>query len=176
MQIIWTKANKISKYIKTTVNNTFPHILECPCCKARIKLYRHGYYYRNVIYYKKEYQIKICRYYCRSCKKTTSLIPSFLLPYFQHSRPLILKELNKIFSKLPTRLSRQQAAFYKARFLRNMNALIVALREKQQLYGISRDENKKAIQLLKYLTPPPRETTLKGHYDQIINNFMALSF
>lgn len=177
MQITWYTRIKLKDYQKDVSNNNFPVIIECPCCGAGIKLYRHGFYYRNYINGKKEYRIKICRYYCRSCKKTLSLLPWFLLPYFQHSRSFILNSLNRYFRKLPSDKSlRQLISFYRGRFVRNMNAIIGSLRQKQILYEIPNNENNKAIELLGYLITPPREATLKGHSDHTLHNFMALSF
>jgi hypothetical protein len=58
-------------------------------------LHRHGYYWRNAIAEEKEVKIPICRIICLSCKKTISIIPNFLIPYFQHSLEAILKRIEQ---------------------------------------------------------------------------------
>ncbi|MEW6082212.1 MAG: DUF6431 domain-containing protein [Bacillota bacterium] len=66
---------------------------ECPCCGAGVRLERHGYYFRNVLTKAGEYRVAIARYLCRSCHRTVSLVPCFLLPYFQRTKEVILESL-----------------------------------------------------------------------------------
>lgn len=48
-------------------------------------LHRHGFYERNAITKYKVYRIYILRVKCPSCNKTYSVLPSFLIPYFQYT-------------------------------------------------------------------------------------------
>jgi len=68
LQIPWVPGVSLNKYAKDRDSVIFPIISKCPICRAKIKLYRHGYYSRNVITPKQEYRIDICRYFCRSCQ------------------------------------------------------------------------------------------------------------
>jgi len=56
-----------------------------PCCHYEGRLRRHGFYTRNALTLLTTYVIVIQRYYCPACKKTISLLPSFLAPRFQYS-------------------------------------------------------------------------------------------
>lgn len=56
----------------------------CKNCGYEAKLHRHGFYSRNVITFSGIYRISILRLKCPSCNKTYSLLPCFLVPYYQY--------------------------------------------------------------------------------------------
>lgn len=87
----------IKVYSKLEKFNRFPTKYGCEACGYEGKLYRHGYYFRNVITFKNFYRIPIIRYKCKSCCKTYSLIPSFLIPYRQYAYHVILTTLIMMF-------------------------------------------------------------------------------
>ncbi len=45
------------------------------------KLHRHGFYPRNVVELGRLLLIRIARFFCPACRRTTSCLPSFALPY-----------------------------------------------------------------------------------------------
>jgi hypothetical protein len=167
----------LNKYAKDRDSAIFPIILKCPICGAEIKLYRHGFYSRNVITPKQEYCIDICRYFCRSCQGTISLLPIFLLPYFQYDKQSILKSLWNYFAHGVLWPYRQTAGWYRQRFSRNLAAIIGALRERKLLYHVPDDEYEKAIKVIgRLVDSPARVMTINGHYtNRILYNFMAYS-
>lgn len=57
----------------------------CENCGYDGKLHYHGSYPRNVISLLGYHIIYIPRYICPSCNKTYSILPSFLIPYYQYS-------------------------------------------------------------------------------------------
>ena len=177
MQITWYPGISLAAYARNRYCANFPLITKCPICGAEIKLYRHGFYSRNVVTRRREYRVDICRYLCRSCRGTVSLLPAFLLPYFQQTRMSILQSLKSSFSRGLLSPYRQLAVFYRQRLLRNLPAIINALREKRLLYHISDDEKERAIKVIGRLAnTPPRAMTSKGHYaNRILYNFMANS-
>ena len=66
----------------------------CPCCGSKDAVY-YGSYRRNVIDIngqRVETIINIKRLQCSSCKKVHAIIPSFLIPYKQHT----IDTINKI--------------------------------------------------------------------------------
>jgi transposase-like protein len=175
LQIPWLPGISLKEYAKDRDKATYPIILKCPICGAEIKLYRHGFYSRNVITPKRDYRIDICRYFCRSCRGTISLLPVFLLPYFQHDRHSILKCLRDYFIYGVFWPYRQMAGWYRQRFSRNLAAIIGALRERRLLYQVPDDENEKAIKVIgRLVESPARAMTVKSHYtNRILYNFMA---
>ncbi|WP_346207335.1 DUF6431 domain-containing protein [Caldifermentibacillus hisashii] len=91
----------LEEYAINGKKNKFPTFDKCPNCNcvASGNLHRHGYYWRNAIAEEKEVKIPICRIICLSCKKTFSIIPDFLIPYFQHSLEIILKRIEQFLEK-----------------------------------------------------------------------------
>lgn len=84
--IILTKFLKnILEYEKLGKANIFPVQYGCKNCGYLGKLHRHGFYYRNAITRYTIHRVVIIRFKCPSCKKTYSLLPSFLIPYYQYT-------------------------------------------------------------------------------------------
>ena len=151
----------------------FPMLLKCPACHANVRLYRHGFYWRNVVTACSEYRIFICRYLCRSCRTTISLLPSFLLPRFQRCRITILEALRGFLASGNQVIYRQIMTFYTKRFRQNILALISQYREAGLMLKVPPDDNEKAIKLTELLLD-----TLAGDPNstepQVQLNFMAL--
>lgn len=119
-----------------------------PCCSFQGRLRRHGFYTRNALTLLATYLIVIQRYYCPSCKKTVSLLPSFLAPRFQYSLSCIFFalfqfsvrriQLHRIAEVINDRahrqeLSHQQVSFYRKRIYDNQ-PLITAFLGQQGLF------------------------------------------
>jgi len=74
---------------------------KCPCCgKARengiLWIIGHGTYERWA-YIPQGIKVRIRRFLCKSCGKTTSVLPDWLLPRFQYAAPLILSSLKQYY-------------------------------------------------------------------------------
>lgn len=96
--IIITKIIKIiTEYEKLGKANIFPIQYNCSNCGYMGRLHRHGFYCRNVITKFSIHQIYILRIKCPSCNKTYSLIPSFLIPYYQYSFEFIFSCLYLVY-------------------------------------------------------------------------------
>ena len=89
----------ITEYEKLGEANIFPTQYGCKNCGYMGKLHRHGFYSRNVITRYTAYRIFILRVKCPSCNKTYSLLPSFLIPYYQYSFDFIFLCLCYIYIK-----------------------------------------------------------------------------
>nr|WP_244404231.1 DUF6431 domain-containing protein [Parageobacillus caldoxylosilyticus] len=118
----------VQTYMERGKENNFPLLKQCPHCRAKRPLHRHGYYERNALTPHRCYRIWIARYRCRECSKTVSVLPSFLLPYFQYTLSTIWQvvkdRLGLIESQgtdeapfLPTR---DGIVFYVRRLCRNL--------------------------------------------------------
>ena len=140
------------EYYERGQENLFPELFGCPNpkCHYQGRLRRHGFYTRNVLTCRACFRIFVQRYYCKSCKRTVSLLPSFLLPYFQYSLACIFFCLFRIIiTRLPleqialkinqisgrTELSHQQLVFYKKRFLGNMPLIIGFFGSKEFIFA-----------------------------------------
>lgn len=82
--IITKFIQSITEYHKLGKTNIFPYQYGCNKCGYMGRLHRHGFYSRNVITRFSNYRIYILRIKCPSCGKTHSLLPSFLIPYYQY--------------------------------------------------------------------------------------------
>src|SRR5215469_2300061 len=71
----------------------------CPQCKADY-LRKHGFYGRYLIAPDFEGEIIIRRYYCRSCKRTVSLLPSFCHPRRTYSVLVIYRLLSAFYVEM----------------------------------------------------------------------------
>ena len=126
----------IQEYFNRGKDNLFPDLYGCPnplCCYEG-RLRRHGFYSRNVLSLMGTYIIFIQRYYCPYCKRTTSLLPSFLVSRFQYSISCIIfaffqltvcrvsfaaiaKKIN--LNSRRSEMSYQHISFYRKRLLQN---------------------------------------------------------
>lgn len=175
MQIYWNFKLSPATYARQDRDFIlFPLLPHCPSCHANVRLYRHGFYERNVVTTCSEYRIIICRYLCRSCRVTISLLPSFLLPRFQRCRITILEALKNFFVSGIQGLYRQIMTFYIKRFRQNILALILGFREVGLMLKVPPDDKEKAIKLIELLFD-----TLAGDPNStephVQLNFMALS-
>ena len=95
MIILYPKNSNtyLSIFLKKYRENDFYYHLKCPHCFSNA-LIKWGSYYRNLNYLednKIQYtEIKIHRMKCKSCGKTHSLIPSFIVPYKSYTLDIIL--------------------------------------------------------------------------------------
>jgi len=142
----------IQEYYRRGKQNLFPLFFKCPHpdCLYRKKLRSHGYYQRNVLTIHDTFVIYIKRYYCPSCRRTVSVLPSFLAKRFQYTPVLIFFALfRKFVTKLPlTRIverlnsfsqrdefSVQHIRFYSRRFLDNLPLIIGFFSSKDILFA-----------------------------------------
>ena len=59
----------------------FPRPEVCPHCQAAHLFIGHGFYSRKPFSTTKAYRVRIKRWLCKACRRTLSLLPSFLLRY-----------------------------------------------------------------------------------------------
>jgi hypothetical protein len=80
--------------------------------------------------------------------KTVTTLPSFLARKFIRTVDDILSHCFKAFLGLKSLISRQMPAFYKKRFLRCLNPLIMLLKSHNQNLSLPERENEKAIKVI----------------------------
>jgi hypothetical protein len=108
---------KIETYTVLGKQNDFPIFNCCPQCRAKNTLLRHGFYERNAIEDEVCYRITICRLKCPDCGKTFSILPDFLLPYFQHTLAYMIRILLLDWLLGTCLCSRQLQQFYEKRLV-----------------------------------------------------------
>jgi hypothetical protein len=103
--------------------NEFPLFDVCPNCKcpAHGNLHRNGYYWRYGITEEATLRIPISRLRCLQCEVNISILPDFLIPYFQHTIHTVLERVNQIIQRKNIKGSRQLLRFYLNRYLKSIN-------------------------------------------------------
>lgn len=163
----------LEQYAELGKKNDFPEVEQCPMCRGVVRLNRHGYYWRNAIEDEREYRIPICRLKCPSCEKTVSLLPSFLLPYFQHTLQQVVTEIHKILIQ-GVRQSRQRVAFYRQRYMGQLKQVEMFFRAagfRGRLPEITKEKAIKLIEMIRAFSEATFVKKARGHFR---SNFMAL--
>ena len=118
--------------------------------------------------------IPILRLKCPGCEKTFSLLPDFLLPFYQTPVKLILEYLKRYWAGQKPTVYYQKLQFYHRRFLRNLNLVEAFFREMGCRDKIPRNIKEKAIKLLEMVRAFPKaETFARRFFDHFQQSFMA---
>lgn len=162
------------KYFLNGKDNDFPEVDTCPHCKD--KMIKNGFYKRYVItFFGKTYILYIRRYRCVHCNKTISILPSFLLPYYQRSLQLIFMSLYNYLIKRRYILNKRQVLLYYSRFRKNLPGIICYIREKTNLMFVLGEEGKeKAIKIIKMIKSFPTPAFSQRYHNHFNKDFMAL--
>lgn len=136
--IITNYFKSITKYLDLGKEICTSPVYGCNFCGYEGMLHRHGYYSRNVITKHAIKRINILRVKCPSCGKTHSVLPNFLIPYYQYSLEFIFECLylssvvndsySKIvdfFNRLNPELSFNESniSFFKKRMKMNLSVI-----------------------------------------------------
>lgn len=163
----------LEAYAARGVNNTFPRINRCPHCRSMVNLLRHGFYWRNAIEGEDLHRIPICRLKCPSCNITVSLLPDFLIPYFQYTVSTILDRLRCSFIDRVIIGQRQLTAFYQKRYIKQLKQIEMFFRDYGFREPLPTSSKEKAIKLLEMILALGKATFVRRSTGYFIGNFMA---
>ncbi len=144
----------VQTYADRGKENDFPLVKHCPHCQSPRALYRHGCYERYALTAEGEYRLWIARYRCRECRKTVSVLPSFLLPYFQYTLSVIWQVVKEWLEKTKRQKERMTAPFptkdgvifYVRRFLRNLSRLHHVFARRWRIMGpVAKPKTEQAV-------------------------------
>jgi len=166
MQNIFDAKVTPEEYEKQGKGFGFPGMCSCnnPNCDAYMMntgMQRFGFYKRSVLDGAFNKKILIRRYRCKYCKMTFSYLPSFCLPYYQHSLRIIFlillntisqektateyqKTITEEYPKLP--IYRQHIEFYLNRFKENLKSIKFGLRQLMPEVKLPDEGDKKEAQ------------------------------
>lgn len=156
-------------------NNDFPVIECCPCCGAVNRLHRHGFYERYAIEAGEMYRLPICRLICPDCKKTFSILPDFLLPYFQHTVKFIIEILLAFWLSCMLLCTRQLRRFYEKRAYGKTKDIELFFRECGYREPLPADRKEKAIKLFRMVQDLGKSPFKRRWWDHRETSFMAHS-
>jgi hypothetical protein len=89
MQILHPFSGSVQRYIEEIVDVNRYRPDHCPQCETKDPLTGHGFYSRTLVDVAFEGIIRVRRYLCNSCKRTTSLLPDLALPWLRFSISVI---------------------------------------------------------------------------------------
>ncbi|MBM3956675.1 MAG: transposase family protein [Gemmatimonadetes bacterium] len=138
MQILHPFVGSLQQYAAALIDPDRYRPARCPQCEARQPLTAHGFYQRTLVDAAFDGVIRVRRYLCRSCRRTVSLLPEFVLPYLRFSIAVIAGFLTARLGGGRTLAAAARAAGqptmpyqrgqgWVRRFLRQAAALAVAL-------------------------------------------------
>jgi len=78
---IWTVQSYIEDFIDGCPNHLRPMV--CPHCFKKVMLHKHGSFKRTVYTLVEVFIISIFRFKCIECKRSTSLLPNFVMEHHQ---------------------------------------------------------------------------------------------
>lgn len=146
----------------------------CQKCKVRKRLYRHGYRSRYALSSGNEYVLTIIRLICRFCRTTFTVLPTFLVPYFQ----TVVSEITELIRSRAKALSLHRQSlrnFYIKRFAKNFNIILGFTRQK----GIRLEPSvincikNKAIKIVQWLCANSPESFHHEFFRRYGKSFMA---
>jgi Domain of unknown function (DUF6431) len=138
MQMLHPFAGSIQHYLDEIADPDRYRPDHCPQCEARHPLTGHGFYRRTLVDAAFDGVIRVRRYLCRSCKRTVSLLPEFVLPWLRFSISviamfLVARLLNGLTLAAAARAAAQtvmpyqRGQFWIRRFQKQAPALSLAL-------------------------------------------------
>jgi hypothetical protein len=166
---------ELPRYAVLGKTNDFPDIECCPICRAKNRLLRHGFYKRNAIDEHGSYRIPICRLLCPDCGKTVSILPTFLLPYFQHVMEHIICILLAFLLTSCDIVPRQLRRFYELRIYGKQTEVELFFREEGNRGVLPVERKEKAITLLTMIQALGKATFVRRWWSHQVNSFMAAS-
>lgn len=177
MIIIYECRQDIASYADKAKENEFPQVEQCPACKGRWSLHRHGFYTRNAVEEEACYRVVICRLRCKGCRKTFSLIPDLLIPYFQYTVQSVVHQLKKYTrGEGKQEGTRQRVRFYWMRFMSQLQMIELFFRSQGWKEKCPKGQKEKAIKFLEMIVAFGEAPFLRRSTGHFTHNFMAHSF
>lgn len=141
MQILHPFTGSVPQYDEEIADADRYRPDHCPQCQTRQPLLGHGFYRRTLVDAGFDGSIRVRRYWCRSCRRTVSLLPEFALPYLRFSVSVIAAFLIARLLEGRTlaaaagaasqpHMPYQRGQFWSRRFRRQAEALCAALAAK----------------------------------------------
>jgi hypothetical protein len=144
----------------------------CHNCRGT-KFHSHGWRRRYVHHNGRDYHIFVQRFKCCTCSKTVTILPFFLTRKFIRTVDDILSHCTRTFLGLKSFVSRQMSAFYKKRFLRCLNPLIMLLKSYDHNFSLPEKENEKAIKVIEIAQILFQNSLSESFFRNTNKHFMA---
>lgn len=164
----------LKEYVRLGRKNAFPIIEQCPSCHAYARLYGHGYYERHACENETAYLLVIRRLRCRACGITISILPDFLLPYYQNTLQMIIGGLRvRMIQGKKSGSHRQIYYFYEKRYCKQIKKVEMFFRDLGWRKKLPDSPIEKAMKLLEMITSFGEATFIRRFTDHFSQHFMA---
>ena len=165
----------LEEYASKGKKNDFPRYERCPGCNciAEGNLHRNGYYFRYGIDRKGDKRIPICRIKCLACKVNISILPEFLIPYFQHTLYTVVDNLHCIINGEKMDGCRQQLAQHFKRFKEKLPWIHSFFVDEGHQLGHSQDTKKEAQKYVKMILDLGESTFFRRSWGHLSSYFMG---
>src|SRR5699024_4775881 len=117
--------------------------------------------------------IPICRFRCLVCKVNISILPSFLIPYFQHTIHTIVGRVREYLEAKKVRGYRQQLALYIKRFCERLNWIHSFFMDLGCQLGLSKDIKKEALKYVRMIQDLGESTFFRRSCGHLSSYFMG---
>jgi hypothetical protein len=87
----------VQDYVAHFARLVFPRPDACPCCGQAGSLVGHGFYVRKALDQAEMFVVRVKRWRCKACRRTTSVLPSFLLRFRHYLLAIISQALTTRF-------------------------------------------------------------------------------
>lgn len=175
MLILHSFGIGLEEYADRGLTNEFPTLDECPnChCMGHGNIHRNGYYWRYGITEVLTVKIPICRLKCLVCKTSLSVLPDFLIPYFQHTIHTLIGRVKRKLENKKVNGGRQLIRFHLRRFLNSLNWIHSYFMQHGFKIGVSNDRQKKATKHVKMILDFGESSFLRRTWGHLSTYFMA---
>lgn len=165
----------LEEYSEHGLDNDFPVFNRCPDCNciAQGNLHRNGFYWRYGINEHGAFHIPVCRFSCLACKVNISILPSFLIPYFQHTIHMIVKRVREFLGEKKVHGYRQQLAQYIKRFCERLHWIHSFFMDLGYQLGLSKDIKKEALKYVKMIQDLGESTFFRRSCGHLSSYFMG---
>jgi len=165
----------LDEYESKGKQNEFPVFERCPNCNciSHGNLHRNGYYWRYGIDEKSELLIPICRMRCKACGVNISILPDFLIPYYQYTLHTIVERVRRFLREEKVDGSRQKLAQHVKRFYENLHWIHSFFMDLGHQLGFSKDLKKEALKYMKMILDTGISPFFRRSWGHLSSYFMG---
>lgn len=167
---------ELKEYENRGKKNAFPVFDRCPNCHcfSQGNLHRNGFYWRYGIGEDDQaLYIPICRFRCHNCKVNISILPDFLIPYYQHTLSMMVNRIDGFLNGKKVKGSRQQLAQHITRFIGNLSWIHSFFVGLGQRIGLSQDQKKEAQKYVKMIRDIGVSSFFRKSWSHLSSYFMG---
>jgi len=165
----------LEEYEAMGKDNDFPIFDRCPNCNciSQGNVHRNGYYWRYGINEDDALYIPICRFICLACKVNISILPNFLIPYFQPTLSTIVERVHSFLEGKKSKEDRQHLSQLTKRFYHRLHWIHSFFADIGFELGFTGDLKKEAQKYMKMIHDIGISTFFRRSWGHLSSYFMG---